>query len=358
MGLSKIILNIALAIVDLCTFWVHQDPKRITFVSLTQDHLSSDFALIDQKLKGKEYHVFYNLIRFEKNIKGDFLYFLNCLKQWVDLKRSRLVIINDNNYVISHKKPVNTKVLQIWHAAGAIKKFGNDIHRRYPIRNYDAVICSAPAWKPVYARAFGVKEQQVYVTGLPRIDTLMTADTEAFYRKYPQARGKKICLYAPTFRGNIIDGFQRISFDIKKVEQMLPDWLILYKFHPLLDDLQIPDCQAINANKEDLYVLMQVSDCMVSDFSSILLDYSLLGKPQIGYIPDYGAYEQEIGVNISKEEYPGPICTNEAQLVQAIQNLDTYDYEKEKDFQETYIIHNDGKNTDRVVELIDEMMKG
>ena len=139
---------------------------------------------------------------------------------------------------------------------------------------------------------------------------------------------------------------------------MLPDWLILYKFHPLLDDLQIQDCQAINANKEDLYVLMQVSDCMVSDFSSILLDYSLLGKPQIGYIPDYGTYEQEIGVNISKEEYPGPICTNETELVQAIQGLDTYDYEKERAFQKTYIIHNDGKNTDRVVELIDEMMKG
>ena len=78
--------------------------------------------LIDDLLKKEnKYHIHYNLIEFEKNLLGDFKYFLNCLKQLVEYKKSALIIINDNNYVISHCKPQGTKVLQVWHACGAIK---------------------------------------------------------------------------------------------------------------------------------------------------------------------------------------------------------------------------------------------
>ena len=83
MSLNKLILNIALKIVDILTFWVKKDKKRITFVSLTQSHLASDFKLIDDLLKKEnKYHIHYNLIEFEKNLLGDFKYFLNCLKHW------------------------------------------------------------------------------------------------------------------------------------------------------------------------------------------------------------------------------------------------------------------------------------
>ena len=81
MSLNKLILNIALKIVDILTFWVKKDKKRITFVSLTQSHLASDFKLIDDLLKKEnKYHIHYNLIEFEKNLLGDFKYFLNCFK--------------------------------------------------------------------------------------------------------------------------------------------------------------------------------------------------------------------------------------------------------------------------------------
>ena len=91
--------------------------------------------------------------------------------------------------------------------------------------------------------------------------------------------GKKLCLYAPTFRGNIIDGFKIKSFDFEKVESMLSDeYLFLYKFHPLLGDVKVTSSKAINVNEEDLYTLFTVSDCLISDYSSILFDYSLLNK--------------------------------------------------------------------------------
>lgn len=122
MGLSKIILNIALSIVNVFTFYLRPIPNRITFISLTSDKLTSDFKRIYKALeKENVYELRCDLVVFQKSLRGDFLYFLNCLKQLVEIKKSALVIINDNNYVISHMKPKRTKVLQVWHACGAVK---------------------------------------------------------------------------------------------------------------------------------------------------------------------------------------------------------------------------------------------
>lgn len=362
MSLNKIILNITLKIIDILTFWIKKDEKRITFVSLTQSHLASDFKLIDDALKKEnKYDIHYNLIEFEKNLLGDFKYFLNCLKQLVEYKKSALVIINDNNYVISHRKPQETKVLQVWHACGAIKKFGNEIKRQYPIRNYDAIICNAKAWKPVYAKSFGVNEDQIYVTGMPRIDLLLDhslqiKNKEEFYKKYPMCIGKKLCLYAPTFRGNIIDGFKIKSFDFEKVESMLSDeYIFLYKFHPLLGNVKVNSSKAINVNKEDLYTLFTVSDCLISDYSSILFDYSLLNKKMIAYVDDIDEYDKTIGLNVDlRKDFCGPICKDEEELVNAIKT-ESRDM-CIRSFQKKYMYYTDGKNTTRVIKLIDKLM--
>ena len=354
MGLSKIILNIALKIVDILTFYIRPKKNHITFISLTQSELSSDFKLIDKQLRHEnKYDIHYILLMFEKNLWGDFKYFLNCLKQLVEIKKSSLVILNDNNYVISHMKPKNVKVLQIWHACGAVKKFGNQIKRQYPVQNYDYVLCNAEYWKDPYSQAFNVEKDQVLVTGMPRIDTLLNLNgKDEFYLKYPELKDKKLCLYAPTFRGNIIDGFKIQSFDFTKIK----DYIVLYKFHPLLGDIQ---CKGgINMNKEDLYTLMQVSDCLISDYSSVIFDYSLLNKPMISYIPDIDEYKQDIGLNIDFNDFPGPICTDENQLMEALKFEDyDYDYDKLSYFQMKYMVYTDGKNTSRVVNTINQIME-
>ena len=73
MGLSKKILNIALAIIDVLTFFIHPKKGRILFNSLTQKELSSDFKLIYEALeKEGKYDLRTNLLVFEKNLKGDF----------------------------------------------------------------------------------------------------------------------------------------------------------------------------------------------------------------------------------------------------------------------------------------------
>ncbi len=257
------------------------------------------------------------------------------------------------------KKPKGVKVLQTWHACGAVKKFGNQIKRQYPVRNYDALLCNAEYWKDSFSEAFGIEKEKIYTTGLPRIDDLLSNDKrEEFYKKYPECKHKKLVLYAPTFRGNIIDGLKVNSFDLGKVSKSLgEDCKILYKFHPLLKNVVVEGENLINANAEDLYMLMQVSECMISDYSSIFFDYSLLDKKMIGYVPDYEEYNQTIGYNMDYyKDFAGPICTNEEQLIEAIVSTDTYSMQR-KEFQQKFMEHKDGKNTDRVVQLINQIME-
>ena len=358
MILEKFILNLVLGFLNGITFFVKVRSNRITFISMTNDHLTSDFQKIDQALQKEGiYDIHYNLMKIHKSVKGYFLYFINLCGQLVQIKKSALVILNDNNYIVSKFKPKKTKVLQVWHATGAIKKFGNQIQRSYAISGYDAILCSAPYWKPVYAQAFGVAEDKVKVTGMPRIDILLKdAHKEEFLKKHPECRHKKCILYAPTFRGNMVHGLKQTSFDIKAVLDKLGEEVcILYKFHPLLPDIQIEHQRAIDVHDEDLYTLMHVSDALVSDYSSVILDYSLLRKPMVAYIDDLEEYSSSVGLNIDyTKEFPGPICYDQKTLVQALSNLKTD--EKLDEFQKKYIVHNDGENTSRVIRVIHEMM--
>lgn len=357
MGLAKKVLNLALKIVNILTFFIRRKPNRITFISLTSDTLTSDFKRIDDQLrKSGKYDIHYNLIRFEQNILGDFQYFLNCLKQLVEMKKSALVILNDNNYIVSTQKPKGCKVLQIWHACGAVKKFGNEIKRQYPIHNYDYVISNADYWKPVFARSFDVKEEKVITTGMPRLDILLEKKETTFFERYPQCKNRRLVLYAPTFRGNIIDGFEMIVPDISKMD-IPSDTLILYKFHPLLGDKKLEGEQCINMNEEDLYELMHVSDILVSDYSSVFFDWSLLNKPYISYIPDIDTYRESIGLNIDYEnDFPGPICHDETELSRALHIDMTIYQDQQRQFKEKYMKYDDGHNTERVVQLIEHIL--
>ncbi|MGN1276774.1 MAG: CDP-glycerol glycerophosphotransferase family protein [Floccifex sp.] len=352
MGLSKLILKICLTLLNQLTFFLKQKDNRITFISLTQNELSSDFKFVNDELVKENYDIHYNLIVFEQNLKGKIGYFFNCLKQLIELKQSKLIILNDNNYVVSNFKPKNTMVLQMWHAPGAIKKFGNQIKRQYSIQNYDYVICNAPYWKSVYSQAFHVNENQVLVTGLPRMDALIHKKETTFFDKYPQCINKKLFLYAPTFRGNIIDGFQRVSMDFDKIH-LKEDELILCKFHPLLKDIDIQNPKVINVSHEDLYDLMYVSNCLISDYSSVYFDYCLLKKPMIVFIQDYDAYKKSIGFNVNLyEEKFAAICTNEEQLNQILHSeLSVFE-----EFQKKFVTYTDGFNTQRVVNEIKKMM--
>ena len=131
------------------------------------------------------------------------------------LSTSKIILLDDflpSIHTFDLKE--ETKLIQLWHAVGAFKTFGftrigkeggpeqfSPNHRSY---NY-AIVSSKEIVK-FYAEGFGLSEEKVLVTGIPRTDvffdnTYKNKVESDFYNKYPQLLNKKILLFAPTFRG-------------------------------------------------------------------------------------------------------------------------------------------------------------
>lgn len=359
MGIEKLILRMMLGFYKPFLLLCKIQPKKVTFISLTMTSLNTDFQKIVNELANSGLDVHFNLVKFKKTKWGKFKYLLNCFRQMHDIYTSKVVVINDNNYVVSQFKRKGVIVVQIWHACGAIKKFGNQIQRAYKISNYDYVISCADAWKPAYAQAFGVKMDQVITCGLPRTDVLcdqlkVMNMRNKMLQKDPRLANKYIYLYAPTFRGNIMNGFHHETLPFDDMIKKLPDeCVILYKMHPLLGDIHMGyDERIINVNQADLNALFCVADCLISDYSSIIFDFSILQKRMIFYVPDIDEYKKTVGLNVNYQTMPGAICTNVEALITSMQDVHST-YQKElAAFRKKYMPATDGHNAKRIAALI------
>lgn len=361
MRIQKLILNFVLKIEMFFISFFKIKENRITFISLENNVLTSDMKLIYDHIKD-QYDIKLCLIHYKKSLISQMFYFFNCLKQLYLVNTSKIVLLHDNNYVVSHFKRKDVHVIQLWHACGAIKKFGNVIKREYPISNYNKVLSTSNYWKIPYSQAFSVNKQDVLPIGLPRCDELFNKQwceekKEKLLNKYPKLKDKKIILYAPTFRGNIYKGFRQIEFNAKKILKGLnDDYVIIYKFHPLVGNYQLENNERIiNMNHEDTHELFTISDILISDYSSIIFDYLILNKPILLYIPDYNEYKKDLGVFVELNDIGLPICNDEEDIISQINTKQ--DMNKIKELKNIFFKYQDGHSTKRVVEYIQNYMK-
>ena len=146
-----------------------------------------------------------------KLIKGAFRFFFVSSYR---LATAQYVFLNDNFMPLAYINfSPETKVVQLWHAEGVFKRFGlcsalppeiEELEKRC-CKRYTHAVCSSKNVVPYYAKAFGLPEERVLPLGSARTDRFfLPSDTEKlraeFDEKHPQCRGKKLALYAPTFR--------------------------------------------------------------------------------------------------------------------------------------------------------------
>lgn len=363
MKIKKLILNIVLKFFSIFLVFTKINKKKISFVSLESEKLEGDFLRVAEELeKLGEYELNYELVKFEKTLLGNFKYFIECIRQLFVINTSALVILDFNNYIVSHYKREGVKVLQLWHASGAIKQFGNLVERDYKIQNYDYAIVNSKEFIPVFAKGFSMDEKSIIETGIPKTDVLFNKEVmrqkkEQFLEAHEEIKGKKVILYAPTFRGRLMTDFKDVYLDIRELKKAVgDDYVILYKMHPLLGDKILKDVPGtLCCNSEDLYTLMEVSDMLISDYSALIIDYSTMHKPMYFYVPDLEEYKKAPGITFDyRSTMPGPVCYTEKELAEAIRK--GTDLESIRQFQERFFPYTDGKSTERVVELIRKIM--
>lgn len=265
--------------------------------------------------------------------------------------------------VASCKKRPETKVVQLWHSCGLMKKIafdtGEDIPKNYRgnmFGNYSYLTLSADICVDVHARALRLPKERIFATGVSRTDhyfdeTWNEQCREQFYEAHPEAKGKKIALWAPTFRGNAAMPYLEGLDAIKEAAQKLSeDWYFILKAHPHIDAHgMVSNCKIPTEE------LLAVTDVLITDYSSVLFDYLIYKKAAVLFAPDLKTYEDKRGFYLDYRTMPFQLVEEPEMLVQAVEGAICWQKQHEKEqeaFTRKYVGACDGHATERILNLI------
>ncbi len=287
------------------------------------------------------------------------------------LATSAFVFMNDNFMPmakLNFKK--DAVITQLWHAEGIFKRFGLHIEQPEEIRQLEIqgnkkltyVVCSSEQVQETYAEAFGVSKYKVLPLGAPRTDCFFKKINEDrlradFDKLYPECKGKRLVLYAPTFRDNREDDSQLLdSIDVKAFNDRFGDTSqLLIRLHPQVRNSSVNFSGATDVSDyTNLSVLMRICDIMITDYSSICMDFALLEKPVYFYAFDLEKYTSDRAFYADYESYvPGPVARDFQTLLNLINNNVSNTYQKRMyDFKYFNFGTPDGKSAKRVVDTI------
>lgn len=287
---------------------------------------------------------------------------------------SSKVVVTDDYFYLLRKfgKRSGQKVVQLWHACGAFKKFGQQGTSLFPAvdrlyhKNYDLVSVSSEWVQSIYANAFDIPVSRVQPLGVPRTDEILSAEYRAqvkkiILEKYPKLEGKKIIVYAPTFRdGNGRDKHEfHPEMDFDALSEVLGNTRILVICpHPVMqNDIcgegydNIIQMAEFSTNE-----MMCLSDLLITDYSSVIFEYALLGKPMVFYCYDYGEYNRDFYLDYEKE-LPGELIRDFDSLLDYLgKECFKKNAKVGQAFREKYMAACDGSSSERIAVEIKKML--
>lgn len=342
--------------------WIYRkkEPNLIIFADAHHTQLPYSMQYIHNVLVEKGYSVtdvFYN---FPTMSAAESTWVsLRFMKQYA---RAKYVFICDNFLpVVSCKKNKRTTVIQLWHCCGLLKKMGHDTTEDIPAyykgeiyRNYDLVTVSAPSCVKPLAKAMRLPEEVLKPLGVSRTDAYFdplwqARCTEAFYSRYPQAKGKKVVLWAPTFRGSASAPYQIGTEAILQLEQQLGDeYFVIRKVHPHIDTREhLSNCDIVTEQ------LFPITDLLITDYSTVMHEFLFFRKPYVLFAPDLEEYQEKRGFYIEYASLSPYLVTEPDALCyvvqQALQDTNPEWVEKNRIFHASAC---DGNTTERILEAV------
>ena len=352
--------------------------NKVLFIEVREGSLSNDFQLLYDRLK-RDYKVNIQIHYLEDYKTGKITQLFRNCNLVKDMADAKYIFISDAcrpaNCMTLRK---GTIMFQVWHACGAFKRFGlssadklfgdnKQTQEKYPFhKNYTYAAVSSPEVVWAYEEAFGLKDKPGIVrpTGISRTDVFFDKDYVSSARSrvedfFPQARGRKIILYAPTFRGRVAEAAAPDRLDIREMKLALSDkYVLLTKQHPFVQNIP-PVPEGCEDFAKDCTGKLNIEDCLcaadvcITDYSSIIYEYSLFERPMIFFAYDLDDYNDWRGFFYPYEEMtPGPIYTTTGDIIDYIKSTDEhFDKSQVHAFKEKFMGSCDGHATDRILKL-------
>jgi len=327
---------------------------------------SIDFKLLKQEMENMEGSLKQVMLtkKIEAGLTQKLKYALHIFVQMYHIATSKVVIVD--TYVIpvsvlKHKK--NLKIIQIWHALGAIKKFGYQVIDKEEgsshvvaeamkmHKNYDVITCASSTTAKYYSEAFNTDISKIKIIGMPRVDNILGENKNSdIIVANPNYSGKQTILYIPTFRKN---GIVNISDIISNVD--CSKYNLIIRLHPL-DKTQVPQ-EYLVKGEFSTYDLMKFADYIITDYSATAIEASLLQKPLFLYVYDIDEYNEFRGLNVNLIEELGNSTFKDIKDILKIISQDTYDYQSLRIFRDKYVETYNQNNTENICKLIKEYLK-
>ena len=342
--------------------------ERVAIISRESDSKTLDIAMLEAELlkRGCDVTVLSRLLTKEKSLKA-LGYMGHVVKQEAAIVASDVVVLDTYCIpasMIPHRK--GTKVVQMWHALGAIKQFGwqtvgkpggsseKTARLMRMHRGYDYVVCASDVTAEHFCEAFRADRSSIVKYGLPRIDYIKSVasgerhdETAAkILAKYPQlkkgrneappAEQRKTVLYAPTFR-------RGKAVDVQSLTDALDPgkYDLVVKLHPLYrGDTELQTGANVIFDEDfSSYDWLSVADIVISDYSSYVIEATLADKPLFIYAYDLEDYAENTGLNIDFGSEPiAPYVFKDAkELAECIDSAGSYDMSALREFRDRYI---------------------
>ena len=290
--------------------------RRVVLATARTATLEGNLAFIDRALAARDPGVprVRLLEPYSYGLRGRIAYLARLVRGMYLLQTSRLFVV-DNAYLPIHvaRRRPSTTVVQVWHAAGALKRFGLDapatvgpIERRFIHRNYDYVVVGGDAARPAYASALRTPVDRVLPLGSPRTDFFFDADALAAARgrvieRHPTLDGRRVVLYAPTFRGRGAGKRAAPGIDAERLRALLPpEYALVLKTHPNLDPAatSVAGYDVVVDPIAEINEVLAATDVLVTDYSSSIFEWALLRRPLVLVVGDLDTYERAPGLYV------------------------------------------------------------
>ncbi len=279
------------------------------------------------------------------------------------------------------RKRENQFYVQMWHGSLGIKKIDIDVPALKQDKKWlrasvissgmtDFWISNSSFETSVYKTAFWkVKDESVRLYGHPRNDIFFDAERMRCARQKVVVsygvKGKKLLLYAPTFREDDRIDCYRIDY-CDLIEHMKcrfgGEWIILVRLHPRIQD-KAAEIVPSGANivdvtwYADIQELLAAADCLITDYSSCAFDFMLTRRPVFLFATDVQQYDMERGFYYPLETTPFPLARDNAELMKNVDAFDEAVYlPKVEAFLKEKGCMEDGHASERVADLIEQIV--
>ena len=247
--------------------------------------------------------------------------------------------VDSHNLAPAFPKPRGTRYLQTWHGQG-IKTIGFDApelrgdfeepRRRWraAVARWDALVSPGAEFERLFVPSNGYTGP-VLRYGSPRCDVLVRGDAETARRVRAELEipdGVRVLLYAPTYRD--AGKGRSVRADLRMMAEALAgEWVVILRPHPT-ERYQVP--QEVRhfvrpaGGHPEINDLILASDALLTDYSSVMCDYAVTGKPMLFLIDDWEEYRRtERGVYHDLPAIaPGPCLYGTEEVIDALRDLD------------------------------------